>query len=93
MKVVLINEDNHGQIGVALNYYHAVTWLIGNNWIDDYTEVWGDDRTNWCALKELLGEDWADDMVNNWDIDNFNEFWNYSFQLTLVEVIGTEEAG
>ena len=91
MEVILINEDNHGQIGVAYNYYKAVEWLINNNWIDDYTEVWDDYKTYFGSLKEQLGEDWADEMLYWWDIDKFNEFWDGSFQLTLVEVIGTEE--
>lgn len=93
MKVVLINEDNHGLLGVALNYYNAVKWLIGNGWIDDNTEICtGDDDHSyqWDKVKNVLGEDWADKMTDEWDIDNFNDYWEGSFLLQSEDVIGGE---
>lgn len=92
MNVITINEDNHGMIGIALNYYNAVKWLIGDGWIDDYTEVAKHSKNgdcNWVRLNEVY-EDWADKMLNEWDIDNFNEFWEGSFYLDSVKVIGSE---
>ena len=93
MKVILISEDNHGQIGVALNYYNAVEWLIDNNWITYCTEVFDEIEGKWIPLIDRLGDNWASEMLYEWDIDKFNTFWNCYFRLTLVEVIGTEEAG
>lgn len=90
-RVVLIYEDIHGLIGVALNYYNAVKCLIGNGWIDDNTEVWHDGTQGWKKLKDMQGEDWADVMLEHWDIDDFNDFWEKSFILESVEVIGTED--
>ena len=92
MNVITINEDNHGMIGIALNYYNAVKWLIGDGWIDDYTEVAEhseNNNCNWVRLNEIY-EDWVDRMLNEWDIDNFNDFWEGSFYLDSVEVIGSE---
>lgn len=91
MKVIIIDEDNHGDIGIALNYYHAVSWLINEGWLQDSTEIWDDDKFDFQTLKEKFGEDWADTMTCEWDIDNFNEFFDGSFLLRSVEVIGTEE--
>ena len=90
MKVVRIEEDNHGLLGIALNYYNAVKWLIGNGWIDDNTEVWHDGAQSWEKLKDVQGEDWADAMLEHWDIDDFNDFWEGSFLLESMDVIGGE---
>ena len=94
MTVILIEEDNHGQIGVANNYYNAVKWLIGEHWLDDTTEVWVDcdeDDCHWRTLSEQFGEGWADMMTDQWDINDFNSYFDGSFYLTPVEVIGTED--
>lgn len=91
MTVILINEDNHGLIGVANNYFNAVSWLIDNHWIDDNTEVWNDASDQWEKLIDLQGEDWADRMRDEWDIDNFNYFWENSFSLNPIDIIGTDK--
>ena len=91
MTVILIEEDNHGLIGVANNYYNAVNWLIDKGWIDDNSEVWNDASDRWEKLIDLQGENWADRMCDEWDIDNFNYFWENSISLTPVEVIGTDK--
>lgn len=95
MKVITINEDNHGQIGIALNYYNAVKWLIENNWLDDTVELWykfsGNDDGDWISIKVVYGENYANDILNNWDINTFNEAFEGTFLLQSVDVIGTED--
>lgn len=91
MNVILINEDNHGQIGVALNYYNAVLWLIKKRWIYGSMEVWSERLDDCVPLKEELGEDWADEMVERWTPDDFNSFWRGDFYLESDRVIGTED--
>lgn len=93
MNVVIINEDNHGLIGIALNYYNAVKWLIDKHWIDDDTEVYDYDTEEWRTVKEVLGADWASLMLNdeNWNLDRFNDFWGCCFSLDPEKVIGTED--
>lgn len=89
MNVILIYEDNHGLVGIANNYYNAAKWLITNNWITDNTEICigkNEYSYKWTPIKNALGEDWADKMLDLWDIDNFNDYWEGSFHLKLVEV-------
>lgn len=89
MTVILINEDNHGLIGVANNYYNAAKWLIANNWISDDTEICiGENEYGyeWKPLKDVVGEDWEDKMLDQWDINEFNDRWEGSFHLEPVEV-------
>lgn len=93
MKVILINEENHGLIGVALNYYAAVKWLITNNWIDNSTEVSiGEDDTEyyWKEISKVYGENWADKMLDQWNINVFNANMDGCFNLEAVTVIDAE---
>lgn len=88
MKVVAVNQDSHGFIGLAKDYKSALDLLINTHWLEDNTEVW-DERTNgWVKLKDAQGEDWFDDMCR-WSINEFNEYWDSSFYLEEVEVFGT----
>lgn len=94
MKVIVINEETHGIIGIALNYYNAVKWLIEQNWLNDAVEVWrkcsNDGWYDWISIKEVYGENYANDILNNWDINIFNENFTGTFLLESIDVIGTE---
>lgn len=79
MKIILVNEECHGLIGVAKDYSAAVRFLIDKDWLNDYTEIWVRDG-DYRRLIDVLGEDWADKMTN-WGLDNFNDFWDGSFCL------------
>lgn len=92
MNVILIDEENHGLIGVAKDYKSALMFLVNNHWIDDHTEICtGEDEYSfkWEIVSEVFGEDWLDKMME-WDIPNFNDYWKGSFCLSVEEVIGTE---
>jgi hypothetical protein len=85
MTVIIINEDNHGMIGVAKNYESAVKFLINGYWIEDNSEIC-DGEDSWIKLIDYFGEDWIDKMVLDWDINHFNNFWDGSFYLNEIEV-------
>lgn len=88
MKVILINEDNHGLIGVAKTYKDAVMFLINDHWLTDHTEVFTSDysfETAWIC--EVLGEDWVDVIRDEWTINTFNDYFCDSFMLNEEEVI------
>lgn len=89
MKVIKVNEDNHGLICIAKDYKSALQFLANNSWIEDSTEVWNGPYANpeWCRLDEAMGEDWFDKMIN-WGIENFNEYWDGSFYLEEAEIYG-----
>lgn len=93
MRVIVINEESHGYIGVALNYYNAVKWLIEKGWIDEGIEViiGNDERTyDWRPITEVYGENWADAMLNEWDIDTFNKNMEGGYHLEVWPLIGGE---
>lgn len=87
MIVIVINEDSHGMIGVAKNYYSAVKWLITNQWISNFTDCWDNSIHNWRPIEEILGKDWQEIIVDSWDIEKFNDFFEDSFYLEPLEVI------
>ena len=62
MKVITINEESHGYIGIAKDYYSAVSFLINNSWLTECVDVWDEHKENWIPLCEILGE------VNDIDI-------------------------
>lgn len=64
MKIVIIVEENHGNIGVAENYKAAKQWLIREGWVDCYTEFWNFDTETGSSLKELYGENWKEVYMN-----------------------------
>ena len=85
MKVIVINEKNHGDIGTEKDYYSAVSFLMNDGWLAPYDDVWDEHKEDWIPICELLGEDWID-KIFSWDIDNFNEFFGCSFHLTEEEI-------
>lgn len=88
--IILIEEDNHGIIGVAKNYSSAIDFLIDTDWLDENFEVWVDNEDYLTqSIKEKLGEEWVAIIRDDWDIEQFNNFFEGSFYLTVEELYGT----
>ena len=76
MKVIIINEENHGMIGVATSKKAAFQFLINRGWLsfsDDYYlfDQWVTieqifDDNSWEKTEESLLE-WAMMPTLNWD--------------------------
>lgn len=60
MHVVLIAEDNHGDIGVAASMAAAKRFLLAKNWVDAHTMVYVEERERWFSLVDLYGENWKE---------------------------------
>jgi hypothetical protein len=91
MKMVcLIEEDNHGMIGIAKDYPSAIDFLVDSNWLDGKFEVWVDNEISLTqTLEDHLGELWYVAIRDEWDTEQFNNFFNGSFYLTIEGVYGT----
>lgn len=85
MKVILVNEDNHGLLGIAVDYHRAIDFLIETGWLYDDTEVWVGESE--CFLKDTFSN-WREE-IKSWDIEKFNEFFCCIFWLQSVEVYGS----
>lgn len=89
-EVYLIEEENHGIIGVAKDYPSVIDFLIDSNWLDENFEVWVNDGEYLTqTIKEQLGEDWVAIMKNDWSIEQFSNYFDGCFYLTTEEVYGT----
>lgn len=65
MKVILISEDNHGNIGVAASMTAAKRFLLATNWVTAYTTLYVEEREDedgehWFPLIDLYGENWKE---------------------------------
>lgn len=89
MKAIVINEDNHGFIGLAANYPWAIDFLVKENWLNGNTEVWVDHRG--YLLKQIF-PNWHEE-IKSWDVKKFNEFFECEFYLEPMEVYGVNYWG
>ena len=86
--VYIIEEDNHGNIGVAKNYSSAIDFLVNEHWLDENFELYDSDDSNVKTIKEDLGEEWKETILS-WDTETFNKYFDCCFYLTIEEVYGT----
>lgn len=85
--VYLIEEDNHGNIGIAKDYSSAIDFLINSNWLDGNCELYEGDGT-YKTVEEDLGKEWKEKILS-WDTETFNNYFEGCFYLTIEEVYGT----
>lgn len=65
MKVILIAEDNHGNIGVAASMTAAKRFLLATAWVTARTMLYVKERKDengkhWFSLFDLYGENWKE---------------------------------
>ena len=84
MRVVTIEEDNHGQIGIAKTYADAVHFLVNDSWLSALTEIYCGDEVYKTVIDDL-GEDWLAVMLD-WSMEKFCEYFEGYFYLDSVEV-------
>ena len=85
MTVILINEDWHGYVGLAIDYASAVDYLIKEKWIDEDFELYVEKTDSYHSIKKILGVDW-EEKVASWNVEKFNEFFEGLFNLQEEEV-------
>ena len=84
MRVVTIEEDNHGLIGIAMTYADAVHFLVNNDWLSALTEIYCEDEVYKTVIEDL-GEDWLA-VILDWSMEKFCEYFEECFYLDSVEV-------
>lgn len=84
MKVITINEECHGFIGIADTKEHAIDFLIDENWLSGDTELPSFDEKDktWKdrSVKEKLGENW-ENVLKDSDIRQINDLLGNAFLL------------
>ena len=77
--VIIIEEDNHGFIGVAETFSDAIDFLITEDWLDGKMELHDSDE-KYKTIEEDLGEDWFS-KISEWSLAEFNEYFEGIFFL------------
>ena len=80
-KVIIISEESHGVIGVAIDLKSAIRWLIQTDWINAGTDFWIGDK--WQTVEQLFGENWCEKLV-----EQPKEFFDGSFYFYERDLIG-----
>ena len=87
-KVILIEEENHGLIGVADTYADAIDFLVAKQWIYGDMENYLGDGV-YKTVEEDLGEEWLQ-VILHWDIRTFGAYFEGCFYLDEYEVYKAE---
>ena len=85
MTVVIIREDNHGVIGVAVDYKNAVKYLVRTAWLDGRMGLYDGEKDTEIFVECDLGENWLD-VILNWPLSEFNWYFDGYFYLEEIEV-------
>ncbi len=88
MVVYSINEEDHGQIGIAASRKAALQWLITSHWVDRYNDIWCPDENKYSndyymTLNELCGENWKEKFLQFSD----EQLENMGFYINEEELI------
>ena len=86
-KVYCVYEDNHGMVGLAIDYQSAINGLVKEKWLDENTELL-DDNDSPSTIKEVFGEEWVS-LIKQLDITTFNSFFDGIFYINIMEIWGS----
>ena len=59
--VIVISEENHGTIGVAVDETAAIKFLIAEDWIDD---LWDEEQKKYVYHETLFGRYGVDNLLD-----------------------------
>lgn len=88
MKVICINEENHGHIGTAVSMKAAFQYLVRAAWLTFSTEIWLVD--SWVTIGEIFEQNgWqktAEELVY-WALHRDLEVWDGMFYFSDDDII------
>lgn len=73
MKIIRIEEENHGTICIAADYKSAIAFLINEGWLFDEVQVYDKNWENWKPIRIIYGDNWRDMIKNKWSAKRFND--------------------
>lgn len=85
MRVITIQEENHGYIGIAKTYADAVHMLVNQDWLSELTEVYKEGFEDTVTVIEDLGENWFQ-VILHWTMQEFGLYFDGCFYLDSEEV-------
>ena len=88
MKVIHINEENHGHIGTAVSMKAAFQYLVRAKWLTFDTWVWLFD--SWTTIGEIFDDNgWhkTNESLVDWAMNRDEEAWDGMFYFYADDVI------
>ena len=85
MKVILINEENHGIIGCVASEKDVMPWLTRENWVNQYTEIDKQDTYGYETIKEKYGLTWFQSL-SKMNLNDLTKALGYTFWFEPIEV-------
>ena len=87
MDVYLIDEENHGTIGVAVDRTSVIDFLIKEEWLADYCEYWDVEKHESVPLPEWASrqgyEDWKEFLFAEPTVENLE---NLGFYIRMIKL-------
>lgn len=69
MKIIMIEEESHGPIGAVTRKDLILPWLVRNNWVNQFTEIYDKETDQLDCIKHLFGLAWYQSLIKM----DFNE--------------------
>lgn len=85
MKVIRINEESHGFIGVAKDYETAQNYVI-DSWLDGNVDIYTDDKDQ--TIEEAFGENW-EEVLKEMPFEDFAKLLNDQLWFHEETLIGS----
>ena len=85
MKIILIEEDNHGLIGAVARKDLILPWLVRNNWLDQFTEIYDEKTSEYQSLENIFGLTWYQSLIAL-EFDNLCDLFDGTFGFYEEEV-------
>ena len=82
MNVWIIEEENHGILGVAKTRELAIQYLIKTGWITEKTEFWDEFANDWRNVEEIFGNNWKEKIL-----EKQSDFFDGSFYFNCYQLI------
>ena len=85
MRIILIEEENHGLIGVVTRKNLILPWLVRENWINQFTEIYDEKTGEYRSLKDVFGLTWYQSLIAL-NFDDFCDLFDGVFCFSEEEV-------
>lgn len=86
---VVIYEDNHGMVGLAVDYESAIDFLVSNEWLKPKMELLLEDNSI-ATLEEALGKNWLQ-LIRLWPMKVFNNYFDGLLYLVVERIYDKKE--
>lgn len=83
-KVIIINEECHGFIGVAHNVPSIIDFLVENGWLQKGTEIFIANK-GWTAVQTEFGSNWKEHF-KSLSFDDLQDLFDGCFYFQEEEV-------